>query len=150
MASRYVYTDPLTRVCACLISECGVRREATSILGKKRRRTESVLLVLSTRTETEAAIILPDPAEDAVAETLVEIDCDLVCTAYVEIDEEAAVDVVGRGLEEVHEDAGEREASVFGRNRQGCYVTVKIMRRAFGLAQDCLSEVESRAGDNKK
>jgi hypothetical protein len=114
------------------------------------RRTESVLLVLPTRTETETAIILPDPTEDTVAETLVEIDCDLVCTADVEIDEEAAVDVVGRGLEEVHEDAGKREASVFGRDRQGCYVTVKIMRRAFGLAQDCSSENETLVGDDKK
>jgi len=111
---------------------------ATSIRipGQWFAHVESVLLVLAARTKSETAIILAYPAVDAVAEALVEVDRDLVRTADVEIDEEAAVYVVGRGLEEVHEDAGEREAPVFGCDRQGGDVTVKIMRRPFRLAQD--------------
>ena len=104
---------------------------------RKRQRTESVLLVLAARTKSETAIVLTHAPVDAVAEALVEVNRDRVCAANVEIDEEAAVDVVRRRLEEVHKDAREGETPVFGRDRQGGDVAVEVMRRPFCLAQDC-------------
>ena len=105
-----------------------------SRLGRGQARTKSIFLVLATRTESEAPVVLAHPTVDAVAEALVEVDSNRVCTADVEIDEEPAVYVIGHGLEEVHERAGEGEAPVFGCDRQGGNMAVKIIRGSFGLA----------------
>jgi hypothetical protein len=123
----------------------GQKRVYRSRLERKRqKRTESVLLILASRTESETAIVLAHAAVDAITKTLVEINRNRVCAADVEVDKEAAVDVVRRGLEEVHEDARERETAVFGRDGQCGDVTVKVMRGPFSLAQDWPTDHEMR------
>ena len=103
-------------VCACLWG-ARVASKANSRLEEKKReggqRTKGVFLVLTTRTETEAPVVLAYSTVHAVAEALVEVDGDRVCTADVQIDEEAAVYVIGHRLEEVHERASEGETPVF-------------------------------------
>ena len=128
------------------------RQKANSRLEKKkgRTRTKSVFLVLTTRTETEAPVVLAYSTVHAVAEALVEVDGDRVCTADVEIDEVAAVYVIGRRLEEVHERAGEGETPVFWGDRQSGNVAVEVVWGSFGLAYNwcCTHTVRTKQTNN--
>jgi hypothetical protein len=95
------------------ISTSGVSYQARGVgrirLDQERgKRTESILFVFAARTESETPIILAHPTVDAIAETLVEVHRDRVRAADVEIDEQPAVYLVRRFLEEAHEDARER------------------------------------------
>ena len=97
-------------------------------------RTESVFLVLATRTKTKTSVVFAYASVDAVAEALIELHRNRVCTADIQVDEQAAVYVVGHGFQEVHEDTREREATVFWRNRQSGNVAMEVMLGALGLA----------------
>ena len=102
--------------------------------GKIKARTECVFLVFAPRAKTKASIVFAYASIDAVPKTLIELHRNRVCTADIQIHEEAAVYVVGHGLEEIHEDAGEREAAVFRGDRQGGDVAMKVMLRTLSLA----------------
>lgn len=97
-------------------------------------RTESVFLVLTAWTEPEAPVVLAYATVHAVAEAFVEVDGDRVCAADVQVDEEPAVYVIGRRLEEVHERACEGETPVFWCDRQSGNVAVKVVWGSLGLA----------------
>jgi hypothetical protein len=101
------------------------------------KRTESILFVFPTRTATETPVILAHPTENAITETLVKVYRDRVGAADEEVDEQPAVHVVRRRLEEAHEDAREGQTAVFGRYGQRCNVAVEVVGGAFRFAQDC-------------
>ena len=80
-------------------------------------RKKSILFVFPIGSETLMTVTHPT-ANAMTDETLVMIYRNRACTTDGKIDAEAAVYVIGYCLNEVHEDAGEREMSGFGCDSQ--------------------------------
>lgn len=101
---------------------------------KNKQRTEGVFLVLATGTKTETPVVFAYAPVDAVPKALIELHRNRVCAADIQVDEKAVVYVIGHGLEEVHEDTSERQATVFRGDRQRGDMPMEVIWGALGLA----------------
>ena len=106
--------------------------------GKKKGEPKLTIGILRAgHAGAEIRIVVADAAVDAVAHALVHADGDVVGAADEEVDEEAAVGLLGDVLEEPAERARDREAAVLGRDRHGGDVAVPFRVVALCFADDC-------------
>lgn len=98
--------------------------------------TECVFLVLCRLPQTKASIVLFHSPVYTVSEPFIHFYSQVIRASYVEINEEAFIDVVGNEFEQVHHLPCQTEPTVLGSDRNRGYVSVVFKAFTFGFPED--------------